>query len=300
MNLVTRVVVMYTNQVIANHFEISDPKNDLLRRGGMGDIYRGTDTQTGQTVAIKAINPDAVVGNPNLAARFVREGKVLRQLDHPNIVKIVDAVQDKGRHYLIMEYVGGGSLRDLLEAQGTLSIARALEIAIALANALFHAHRRRIVHRDLKPTNVLLAEDGTPRLTDFGVAYIADSTRLTQTGTRIGTVNYFSPEACNGEKLDEKADIWALGVMLYEMLTGEHPFTGKTIGATAMAILTQPVPDLTQLRPGVSPTLSDLVYHLLEKDWHQRIPSMALVEAGLKLEARLRERGDTFGGSFLP
>jgi serine/threonine protein kinase len=291
---------MRTRQIIVNRFEIRDMEKDLLRRGGMSKVYRGTDIQTGQLVAIKALKPDIIAGNPNLVSRFIREGKALRQLDHPNIVNIVAAVEDEGQPYLIMEYVGGGSLGDLLKEQGALPITRTLEITIALANALFHAHCRGIIHRDLKPTNVLLAEDGAPRLTDFGVAYVADSTRLTETGIRVGTINYFSPEACNGEKLDEKADIWALGVILYEMLTGTHPFTRKTVSATAMAILTQPIPDIIESRPDISPTLADLVCNMLEKDRHQRIPSMALVEAGLKLEARLNERGNAFGQSFLP
>jgi serine/threonine protein kinase len=291
---------MSTSQIIANRFEIRDLETDLLRRGGMGKVYRGADLQTGQAIAIKVLKPDIIAENPDLVARFVREGQALSQLEHPNIVKMIAAVEEGGQPYLIMEYIGGGSLGDLLKEQGALSTTRALEIAIALANALFHAHCRGIIHRDLKPTNVLLAEDGAPRLTDFGVAHVADSTSLTETGIRVGTINYFSPEACNGEKLDEKADIWALGVMLYEMLTGTHPFTRKTVSATAVAILTQPLPDMTESRPDISPTLADLVCNMLEKDRHQRIPSMALVEAALKLEARLQERGDTFGQSFLP
>ncbi len=291
---------MSTSQIIADRFEISDLERDLLSKGSMGNVYRGTDTQTGQAVAIKVIKPDLVIDDPNIIARFEREGKALRQLNHANIVKMVTAIQDQERRYLIMEYIGGGSLRDLLDAEGKLPIARALELTITLANALFHAHCRGIIHRDLKPTNVLLTEDGIPCLTDFGVAYVADGTRLTQTGARLGTINYFSPEACTGEKLDERTDIWALGVMLYEMLAGERPFTGKNIGATAMAILTEPIPNLPRVRPSISPTLVDLVSHMLEKNRDQRIPNMALVEAALKLEVRLRERGDTFGGSFLP
>jgi serine/threonine protein kinase len=279
--------------IIANRFEINDPERDLLIRGSMGDVYRGTDAQTGQPVAIKALKPDLVAEYPDAVARFVREGEALRRLKHPNIVRIVAAVEDKGKQYLVMEYVEGGSLRNLMDEQGALPITRALEIAIDLANALFHAHRQGIVHRDLKPTNVLLARDAAPRLTDFGVAYVAGSTCLTDTGMRIGTVNYFSPEACAGEKLDERADIWALGVMLYEMLTGQRPFTGKTVNVTATAILTQPIPDLAQLRPDVSPTLAELIYHMLEKDSKRRIPSMRLVEEGLKLEARLHARRAT-------
>ncbi len=285
---------------IANRFEIGDPEKALLNQGSMGDVYRGTDTHTGQTVAIKALKSDIVASNPDLVTRFAREAQVLRQLEHPNIVKMIATVKEKEQHYLVMEYVGGGSLRDLLEKRGTLSIARALEIGITLANALTHTHRRGIIHRDLKPTNVLLARDGAVRLTDFGVAYVAGGARLTKTGIRIGTINYFSPEACNGEKLDARTDVWALGAMLYEMLAGERPFTGKTIVDTLVNIVTQPIPDLPQRCPGASPTLSSLIYNMLEKDRAKRIPNMPLVEAGLKLEARLHERGDTSGGPLHP
>jgi serine/threonine protein kinase len=281
---------MSESRTIADRFEITDPERDLLDSGGMGDIYRGIDIQTGQAVAIKALKPDLMLGSPDLVARFAREGEILRQLAHPNIVRMVAAVKDSGKPYLIMEYVGGGSLQDLLDAQGALTIGRALNIAGALANALSLAHRRGIFHRDLKPTNVLLAEDGMPRLTDFGVAYIVDSERLTKTGMRVGTANYFSPEVCNGETPDERADIWALGVMLYEMITGKRPFVGDSIGATAVAILTQPIPDVMRLCPDISSTLADLLYAMLEKDRYKRIPSMRLVEIGLNLEAKLYER----------
>lgn len=276
--------------IIANRFEIKDRERDLLNRGSIGDVYRGWDTQTGRPVALKVLHPDLITSSPELVGRFIREGEALYQLDHPNIVKIIAALKDKGNYYLVMEYIQGVSLRELLEARGALPVPEALDIAIPIASALTHAHKQGIIHRDLKPANVLLAEDGTPYLTDFSVAYIADSTRLTQTGTRIGTVNYFSPEACNGEKLDERADVWAMGVILYEMLTGTRPFTGKTIGETAMAILTHPLPDLSRLCPDASPTLVELIEGMLEKDRYRRIPRMQLVEEGLKLEAALYRR----------
>lgn len=276
--------------IIANRFEIKDRERDLLNRGSIGDVYRGWDTQTGRPVAVKVLHPDLITSSPELVGRFIREGEALYQLDHPNIVKIIAALKDKGNYYLVMEYIQGVSLRELLEARGALPVPEALDIAIPIASALTHAHKQGIIHRDLKPANVLLAEDGTPYLTDFSVAYIADSTRLTQTGTRIGTVNYFSPEACNGEKLDERADVWAMGVILYEMLTGTRPFTGKTIGETAMAILTHPLPDLSRLCPDASPTLVELIEGMLEKDRYRRIPRMQLVEEGLKLEAALYRR----------
>jgi len=258
-----------------------------IGQGGMGDVYRGTDTQTGQPVAVKALKSGVVARDPDILERFVREGEALRQLNHPNIVSMVAAVEEEGQHYLVMEYVGGGSLRDLLDDQGVLPSTRVLEITLEVADALTRAHHLGIIHRDLKPANVLLAEDGTPHLTDFGIAHVADSPRLTQTGVLVGTVDYLSPEACQGEPLDARADLWAFGVLLYEMLTGELPFTGETLIAALTAILTHPIPDLASLRLDALDALVDLVYRMLEKDRHQRIPSARLV--GAELEAILNE-----------
>jgi len=279
---------MSASRHIANRFEIRDPEKDLLGRGSMGDVYRAIDTHTGELVAIKALDPRVVARDPGILERFVREGEALRQLDHPNIVRMVAAVEDGDQHYLVMEYVAGGSLHDLLEAQGSLPILRVLEIALELADALTRAHHLGIIHRDLKPANVLLAEDGTPRLTDFGIAYVADSPRLTQTGVLVGTVDYLSPEACEGEAIDARADIWSFGVMLYEMLSGERPFGGKGLSATLTSILTQPVPDLGERCPDAPEALIDLVYRMLEKDREGRIPSVRLV--GAELEAILKGR----------
>jgi predicted ATPase/predicted Ser/Thr protein kinase len=279
---------MSPTQRIAVRFEICDPEKDLLGRGSMGEVYRATDTHTGEPVAVKALNPGVVARDPSILGRFAREGEALRRLDHPNIVRMIAALEDEGRHYLVMEYVAGGSLQDLLETTRSLPIPRVLEMALDLADALTRAHRLGIIHRDLKPANVLLAGDGTPRLTDFGIAHVAESPRLTQTGILMGTVDYLSPEACEGEALDERGDIWSFGVLLYEMLTGEMPFGGKSLSATLTAILTQTMPDLAQLCPEAPEALVDLVYRMLEKDPQQRIPSVRLV--GAELEAILKGR----------
>jgi predicted ATPase len=282
------------SQRIADRFIIRDLEQDLLGRGSMGEVYRATDTHTGEPVAVKALDPRVVARDPGILERFVREGEALRQLDHPNIVRMVAAVEEEEAttgvvaHYLVMEYVAGGSLHDLLQAQGALPTPVVLEIALELADALTRAHHLGIIHRDLKPANVLLAEDGTPRLTDFGIAYMADTPRLTQTGVLVGTVDYLSPEACEGEPIDERGDIWSFGVMLYEMLIGERPFGGKSLTATLTAILTQTMPDLGERRPEAPEALVDLVYRMLEKDPQQRIPSVRLV--GAELEAILEGR----------
>jgi serine/threonine protein kinase/tetratricopeptide (TPR) repeat protein len=273
---------MDARQIIASRFEI----RDLIGQGGMGEVFYGLDTQTGQRVAIKRIKPEIVADDPDLVRRFEREGEALRKLNHPNIVKMFAAVEEDGRHYLIMEYVGGGSLDSLMDDQPQMPINRVLDIALDLADALTRAHRLKIVHRDIKPANVLLAEDGTPRLTDFGVAYMEEVTRVTQSGMMIGTYAYLSPEGCNSETVDERSDIWSFGVMLYEMLAGRRPFDGETPAATLTAILTKPAPDLRALRPDTSPALVSLISKMLEKERDQRIPSVRLV--GAELEAMIR------------
>lgn len=286
--------------LIAGRYAINDPKLDLLGRGGMGDVFRATDTQTGQSVAIKALKPNVVAGQPEMVARFVQEGEMLRRLNHPNIVQMLAAVEESEQHYLVMEYVSGGSLQELLEQKKRLSLRDTLRIALELADALTRAHHLHVIHRDLKPGNVLLAGDSTPRLTDFGVAQLGGTSNLTEVGMMVGTIDYLSPEACQGETLDGRTDIWAFGVLLFEMLTGHRPFRGSGVGATITAILTQPIPDLALIRPDIPDALADLIYRMLEKDRHQRIPSVRLVGAGLEaiLEQIGGDRERPEGGRF--
>ena len=281
-------------KMIADTFAIVDgdtPEGmdkNLLGQGGMGHVYRGLNLQNDEPVAIKVLKQDVVANKPELVARFVREGEALRQLNHPNIVKMLAASEQDGRHFLVMEYVSGGSLQELIAADGPLPVNRVLEISLDVADALTRAHRLNIIHRDLKPPNVLLAEDGTPRLTDFGIARMVDSTQITESGLMVGTLNYLSPEGCDGQALDERTDIWAFGIILFEMLTGKRPFSGETMPAILAAIVSQPTPDLSQYRTDIPPALLDLVGRMLAKDPEQRVSSVRLV--GAELEAILAER----------
>ena len=285
---------MSLSKLVADIYYIENLETDLIGQGAMGEVYRGLNTQTGQTVAIKVLKPEIVSNNPELVERFVREGDALSHLNHPNIVRRFAATSQQNDqtgkidHYLVMEYVAGGSLRDLLESQGQLPVKQVLQIGLELSDALSRAHHLNIIHRDLKPGNVLLAEDGTPRLTDFGIAHIASSPRLTQTGMMIGTIAYLSPEACQGSKLDERTDIWAFGVMLFEMLIGELPFKGEILANTLTAILTQPLPDMQILRADVPQAVVELIKRMLEKDVERRLSSMRLV--GAEIEAILKDR----------
>ncbi|MFC1959925.1 protein kinase [Chloroflexota bacterium] len=254
---------------------------EQLGVGGMGTVYRAIDLQTQAVVAVKVLHPELLADDPLLLERFTREGDALRRLNHPNIVNMLDNITEDGKHYLVMEYVAGGSLRDLLIDQATLPVKRVLEIALDLADALTRAHRLDIIHRDLKPANILLADDGTPRLTDFGIARIGAST-ITRTGAVLGTLAYMAPEAFGGGEFDRRGDIWAFGVILHEMLCGERPFSsGQTAELIAM-ILGDPLPDIMQFRPDTPIALVTLINQMLEKDKAQRISSVRQVGSALE------------------
>jgi non-specific serine/threonine protein kinase len=273
--------------IISRRFQVNlQDRDTFIGQGGMGSVYRGHDTQSGKTVAVKILKTEMLERDPDLVQRFQREGEALRQLNHPNIVKMLGSEDQGGVHYLIMEYVEGGSLLDILTETPKLSIQRAMYIALDLADALTRAHRLKILHRDIKPGNVLLASDGTPRLTDFGMARVSGEPHITQDGAIVGTMAYLAPEAFQGEEPDERTDIWAFGVMLYEMLAGERPFPQVQAAPLIQAIIGHPVPDIEAVRPDAPTALIDLVYRMLEKNRQARIPSVRLI--GAELEAILR------------
>lgn len=265
-------------RVIGGRFELEQ----LIGQGGIGQVYYGHDLQTQEPVAIKALKPHVIESDPKLLERFRREGEALKELDHPNIVKMLTALEDNGEQFIVMEYVSGGSLYDVLKQHGRLPIERVLYIALDLCDALTRAHRLKIIHRDIKPANVLLAPDGTPRLTDFGAARIEKLTNLTKQGSVIGTVSYLSPEACQGNPVDARTDIWSFGILLYEMLNGSRPFDRRETMATVLAIVKEPLPDLMEQMPDAPTKLVSLIYRMLEKDPAQRIPSMRQVGAELE------------------
>ena len=254
-----------------------------IGQGSMGTVYRARDNETGTAVAIKHLRPETTLRDPRSVSRFLREGEALRRLDHPNIVKLLATVEDGEDHYLVMELVSGGSLDDLLRARSVpFELGRISSIALHLSDALARAHQLDIVHRDLKPSNVLMADDGTPRLSDFGVAYVVGGERISTPDGILGTLDYVSPESLRGEDVDARSDVWSLGVLLFEMLTGRRPFASAHAAATLQAVLGAPPPDLEALRPDCPIALVDLVYRMLEKDRGRRIVSARRVGAELE------------------
>jgi DNA-binding NarL/FixJ family response regulator len=259
----------------------------MLGSGGMGIVYAGTDILTGETVAIKQLRVELTSNMPEMVERFLREGEALRRLNHPNIVKVLTTVDEGSQHFIVMEYVGGGSLADLLKKQPQLPFERVVSIGLELSDALSRAHHLHILHRDLKPANILLAEDGTPRLTDFGLARIGQLPSLTEVGSILGTFHYLSPEVVENQEVTERSDIWSFGLVLFEMLTGRLPFNGDTPFEVIWAIKTQSLPLLENLRSGIPPLLANLVRRMLRKDAPARVASVRQV--GVELETIQKE-----------
>ncbi len=268
---------MEIGSLLNNRYTVTE----RLGKGAMGSVYRARDQQSGLDVALKMLATDLTF-DPDMLQRFRREGEALKQLRHPNIVSFVDMFEFEGQQVIVMEYVPGGSLFQLMR-RGSLAVAQARHIALDLCDALTRAHRLNIIHRDIKPENVLIAEDGTPKLSDFGVARLLEAgTRLTGTGTQVGTPFYMSPEAWQGRHLDAQADIWSLGVVLYEMLTGQVPFGGETMAAVMNKVLTAPLPDIKAARPDVPSDLARIIRKMLARDQGKRYQTMR--EVALDLE----------------
>ncbi|HEX9310688.1 MAG TPA: serine/threonine-protein kinase, partial [Gemmatimonadaceae bacterium] len=248
-----------------SHFEL----RETLGAGGMGVVYRADDTRLGRVVALKFLLPHYNL-DASAKARFLREARAAAALDHPNLCTIHEVgTSDEGWLFLAMALYHGETLRARLTRDGSIPVREALEIARQIAEGLQAAHAAGIVHRDLKPGNVMLLPDGTVRILDFGLAKARDQSR-SEAGVRFGTVSYMSPEQVRGVNVDARADLWALGVVLYEMLTGRKPFGGDEEVAIAHAILHDEPELLSTHKHDVSPALEDLVLRLLQKDPAER------------------------------
>lgn len=253
-----------------------------LGRGGMGVVYRATQTTLDRTVAIKMLSPQ-FAGSSEHLSRFRREAEVLARLQHENIVHIYDVEEVAGSFCIVMEYVAGPSLGQLLAQSPTLPPATVRDIGARLASGLEAAHRKGVVHRDLKPDNILFTPDGRPRITDFGIARIAGGSAMdrTRTGVLMGTPYYMSPEQAGGGEITGASDLYSLGVLLYQMLSGRVPFDGADPISLAIKHMQEPVPELATTMPGLPGDLVRIVSCALEKEPHRRFSSAAEMKAAL-------------------
>jgi serine/threonine-protein kinase len=253
-----------------------------IGRGGMGEVWRGTDTVLGREVAVKTIDLRRLPDESG-AARFEREAKVTAGLNHPGIVTVHDSGVEGDTAYLVMELLPGPSLADRI-ADGPVPVDEVVEVGQQVAAALDAAHARGLVHRDIKPANIAYAGDGRLRVLDFGITQLgeaAGSQALTATHTVMGTAEYLAPEQALGGRVDGRADLYALGCVLYALLAGRPPFRGPTPVATMMMHGSDPVPDVRGLRPDTPDWLADLVHGLLAKDPADRPMGAATVAAAL-------------------
>ena len=226
--------------------------------GGMSAVYRALDETLQRQVAIKLMNREVTTESDQLE-RFRREARAVAQLSHPHVVGVIDAGEDDGRPYIVFEYVEGETLKQRIRRSGQLPVAESVAYAIEIARALGAAHARHIVHRDVKPQNVLIDEEGSARVTDFGIARTLDEEGLTADGRVIGTTDYVSPEQALGQPVTGQSDLYSLGIVLYEMLTGEVPFKGDSQVAVAMKHVREDLPDVQRKRPEVSASLAAVV-----------------------------------------
>ena len=256
---------------VLNGYEI----DAFISQGGMAVVYRARRSSDGQTVALKVLR-EQYAADAEFVERFQREARAVASLTHPNMVQVYESGEAQGVHFIAMEFVEGQDLKRYLRGrEGPLRASEAVRIAVAVCEVLDYAHRRGIIHRDIKPQNILLAKDGTVKVTDFGIARALSSVTITQTGTVLGSVQYLSPEQARGQTVGRAADIYALAVVLFEMVTGRLPFDGDSAIAIALRHIHDVPPSLIQLNPEVPPALEAVILRAMAKQPEHRYPSAA-------------------------
>jgi serine/threonine protein kinase/tetratricopeptide (TPR) repeat protein len=251
-----------------------------LGRGGMGVVYRAEDTQLKRTAALKFL-PPGLTRIPEVNERFMHEAQAAAALNHPNIVTIYEINRHENRTYIAMEHVEGETLKDRID-RGPLPLNEAVDITLQIAEGLKKAHQKEIVHRDIKPANIIFTDEGVVKILDFGLAKLRGTTRLTREGTTLGTAAYMSPEQASGKEADRRSDIWSLGVILYEMISGQLPFKGEHHQTVMYAILNQDPEPVTGLRTGVPLELERILDKALAKDPEERYQNVADLQVDLK------------------
>jgi eukaryotic-like serine/threonine-protein kinase len=275
----------FSGELIAGRYELEEH----VGSGGMSKVYRAHDRLLERTVALKILH-EQYSQDDEYVERFRREARAVAQLTHPNVVTVIDRGEHEGRQYIVFEYVDGENLKQLVEREGALPPKQVAELGLQIASALASAHARGVVHRDVKPQNVILTDEGRPKVTDFGIARSSDVESVTLTGTVMGTSEYIAPEQARGEQVDFRSDVYSLGAILFELSTGEVPFRGENPVSVAMRHLHEPVPSVRERRPEVPARLDAAIRRAMAKDPAERFGSMD--ELIVELEACLRGLGE--------
>jgi eukaryotic-like serine/threonine-protein kinase len=274
-----------SGEVIAGRFELLE----LVGRGGMSSVWKAHDRLLDRTVAIKVLH-EHYTQDEEYVERFRREARSVAQVSHPNIVTVIDRGEDSGRQFIVFEFVEGENLKQVIEREGALPVRDALLLSLQMARALGFAHDRGLVHRDVKPQNVLLNDEGQAKMTDFGIARSVDVEGVTVTGTVLGTSEYIAPEQARGQRVDAHTDVYSLGVVLFELLTGSVPFHGESFVTVALRHVNEPPPDVLEYRPDCPPRVALLIERSMAKSPDER-PSMD--ELVQELEACLADLDPT-------
>ena len=273
-------------RILARRYELQE----LIGGGGMADVYKAQDKLLDRAVAVKILHQQ-YANDAEFVEKFRREATAAAKLAHPNIVNIYDVGEDGGSQYIVMEYVSGPTLKEVIQQKGCLEPIEAVRIAKEIASALESAHRNNLVHCDIKPHNILVMPDGHIKVTDFGIARAVSASTMTYSGSVMGSVHYFSPERAKGTVITTKSDVYSLGVVLYEMLTGQLPFNGETSVSIALKHLQEePVP-IRQLNPSIPPVLEAIVQKAMSKDPADRPNSTELYADLNQAKAMLADRG---------
>lgn len=257
-------------KVLGNRYEIIEK----IGGGGMALVYKAKCRLLNRFVAIKILRAE-FTEDEEFVKKFKRESQAAASLSHPNIVGIYDVGMEDNIYYIVMEYIKGQTLKDLIKHKGALGIDFATNIAIQISSALEHAHKNHIVHRDIKSHNIMIREDNSVKVTDFGIARAISSSTITNTGNVIGSVHYFSPEQARGGYTDEKSDIYSLGIVMYEMMTGRLPFEGESPIAVALKHLQEEAVRPTSINPRIPKSMEDIILKSIEKDVNNRYSSMS-------------------------
>lgn len=263
--------------VLSGRYEIIEK----IGTGGMAVVYCAKDQKLDRNVTVKVLKEE-FVGDEDFKSRFKTEARAAAKLSHPNIVNVYDVGEDNGVQYIVMEYVHGDTLKQVIVNSAPFDTVVTLSIAVQMASALAHAHKNGVIHRDIKPHNILVSVDGTIKITDFGIARAAAVSTVTTTSNALGSVYYFSPEQARGGYVDSKSDIYSLGITMYEMLTGKVPYEGETSVAIALKHLNNELPDIRQFNPNVNDTIQNIVRKATQKKKDDRYDNVELLLADLK------------------
>lgn len=266
------------NRTLDNRYTILEH----IGGGGMADVYRAHDKLLDRSVAVKVLRSQ-FTNDDEFVTRFRREAQAAAKLSHPNIVNMYDVGCDDETYYIVMEYISGETLKEKIQANGPLPVELAIRISLEIAEALEHAHQNNLIHCDIKPHNILVTRSGRIKVTDFGIARAVTSATMTHTGTIIGSVHYFSPEQAKGSAIGAKSDIYSLGVVLYEMLTGTVPFVGETPVSIALKHLQEEPKPLRDINPSIPPLAEAVVLKAMAKEPEARFANITEMIEDLKL-----------------